>query len=183
MTALPALNADTASAAAADLLNAVEAAFGTVPNLARVMANSPALLGGYLELSGALNYGVLDARTRELIALAVAEGNGCVYCLSAHAYFAEHAAHLSVADIEAARRGTSADPRIHAVIEFASAVNSKRGGITDAELAAVRDAGVTDEEIAEIIGHVAVNVLTNFFAKATRVAPEFPLVSPYDDAA
>jgi uncharacterized peroxidase-related enzyme len=183
VTALPALHAETASAAAADLLNAVEAAFGTVPNLARVMANSPALLGGYLELSGALNYGVLNARTRELIVLAVAEGNGCAYCPSAHAYFAEHAGHLSRADIDAARRGTSTDARVHAVLDFASAVNSKRGGVSDAELGAVRDAGVTDEEIAEIIGHVAVNVLTTFFAKATRVPAEFPLVTPHDDAA
>jgi uncharacterized peroxidase-related enzyme len=183
VTALPALDADTAPEAAAQLQRAVEAAFGTVPSLARVMANSPALLGGYLELNGALNYGVIDAKTRELIALTVAEGNGCAYCLSAHAYIAEHVAHASPADIDAARRGTSTDTRTRAVLEFAAAVNRERGGVSNAQLGAVRDAGVADEAIAEIIGHVAVNALTNFFAKATRVSPEYPLVMPYDDAA
>ena len=65
------------------LLEAVGKKLGLVPNLTRVMANSPAVLKAYLEFSGALAGASLPARTRELIALAVGEANGCDYCLAA----------------------------------------------------------------------------------------------------
>lgn len=121
-------------------------------------------------------------RVREQIALALAQENGCTYCLSAHTYFAGHAAKLRPEELNAARRGTSSDPRVHAILKFASAVNRGCGDISESELAAARDAGLTDEEFAEIIGHVAVNVLTNYFAKAAGVPVDFPLVTPADAA-
>ena len=65
---------------------------GMVPNLFRVVANSPAAPEGYLGLSGALTKGSLPAATRERIALAVVEVNGCRYCLSAHSYLGENIA-------------------------------------------------------------------------------------------
>ena len=75
---------DAAPAAAQPLLEVVGKQLGSVPNLFRVVANSPAALEGYLGLSGALGKGTLPAATRERIALAVAEINGCSYCLAAH---------------------------------------------------------------------------------------------------
>ena len=91
------------------------------------MANSPALLTGYLDLSGALSRGVLDAANRERIALTVAQANGCSYCLSAHSYLAEHVAHLDAEEITAARKATAADPKTAAIFAFAAAVNDGRG--------------------------------------------------------
>jgi len=64
---------DAAPAAARASLQAVHKQFGLVPNLFRVVANSPAALEGYLGLNAALAKGALDAKTRERIALAVAE--------------------------------------------------------------------------------------------------------------
>ncbi len=52
----------------------------------RAIANSPAALEGYLGLNGALAKGTLEPATRERIALAIAEVNGCDYCASAHTY-------------------------------------------------------------------------------------------------
>ena len=72
-----------APAASQPLLQTVEKQLGSVPNLFRLIANSPAALEGYLSLSGALAKGSLPAATRERIALAVAELNGCGYCLAA----------------------------------------------------------------------------------------------------
>ncbi len=97
--------------AARPALNETRRKLGTVPNLFRVIANSPAALAGYLGLSGALAGGVLDAATRERIALAVAEFNGCGYCLSAHTYLARNVAKLDAAEVAANRDGTSGDPR------------------------------------------------------------------------
>ena len=81
-----------APAASRPLLEAVQKQLGSVPNLFRIVGNSPAALEGYLGLNGALAKGALDARTRERIALVVAEANGCDYCLSAHTYLGKNLA-------------------------------------------------------------------------------------------
>ena len=178
MTALPAVDPATAQPEAAEALAMAQAAFGSVPNLTRVMANSPATLRGYLELAGALDDGLLAPGVRERIALLVAEQNGCAYCLSAHSYVAERLLRLPADEIAAAREGESADPRTRTLLQLASAINSGRGHVADAVVEAARDAGVSDGEIAEVIGHVAANAFSNYFAKAARVEVDFPPVAP-----
>ena len=177
MSHLPLLDPATASGHQTDMFAEVRRRMGAVPNMTRAMGNSPALLRGYLDLSGALSRGVLSAATRELIALTVAQGNSCSYCLSAHSYAAEHVAHLAADEITAARKATAADPKTTAILKFAATVNDGRGDIAAEDLAAARAAGVTDEEIAETIGHVALNVLTNYFNKAVDVDIDFPVVT------
>ncbi len=86
---------DAAPAATHASLKTVEKQLGGVPNMFRVVANSPAALSGYLQLSAASAQGGLDAATRERIALAVAELNGCGYCLSAHSFLGRKVAKLS----------------------------------------------------------------------------------------
>lgn len=178
MPHLPSVDPATIVAApVSDLFTEVQRRLGAIPNMTRVMANSPALLKGYLDLSSALGQGVLDLAVRERIALTVAQGNGCSYCLSAHSYLAEHAAHLEADEIAAARKADAADAKTAAILAFAAAVNDGRGTVTDEDVAPARAAGVTDEEIAETIGHVALNVLTNYFNKAADVDIDFPVVS------
>lgn len=177
MGALPLIDPTTATGPVADLLAAVQRGLGVTPNMTKAMANSPALLKGYLDLSGALGKGVLSPATREQIALAVAQHNACSYCLSAHSYLAEHVTHLSADGVAAARQSTAADAKTAAVLAFAAAVNDSRGSITATDLDTVRAAGATDEEIAETIGHVALNVLTNYFNKAAGVDIDFPVVT------
>lgn len=177
MTALPLVDPATAPARTADLLAAVHRGLGVTPNMTRAMANSPAVLQGYLQLSAALASGRLTAAVREQVALAVAQGNACDYCLSAHSYLAEHVAHLDVDDIAAARKADAADPRTAAVLRLAAEVNDTRGAVGAGSLDAARAAGVSDEEIAETIGLVALNVLTNYFNKAADVELDFPRVS------
>ncbi|HEY2213756.1 MAG TPA: carboxymuconolactone decarboxylase family protein [Acidimicrobiales bacterium] len=176
MSNLSLIDPATASGPAADLLVGVQKSLGVTPNMTKAMAHSPALLQGYVDFNGTLNGGVLTPAVREQIALAVAQNNGCNYCLSAHTYMAEHVAHLSEDVIAAARRSESADAKTAALLAFATAVNDTRGSVTSQQFDAVRAAGANDEEIAETIGHVALNVLTNFFNKAADVAIDFPLV-------
>jgi AhpD family alkylhydroperoxidase len=142
------------------------------------MANSPAPLKGYPDLSGALNRGVLNAATRERIALTVAQANACSYCLSARSYLAEHVARLDQNEITAARKATASDSKTSAILTLAATVNDGRGSLTDDDLGAARAAGLTDEEIAETIGHVALNVLTNYLNKAANVDDDFPVITP-----
>ena len=128
---------EDAPAAAQPLLDAVAKQLGLVPNLFRLVSLSPAALQGMLGLNGALTK-ALDVKTRERIALAVAQVNGCDYCLSAHTYLGLNLARMDGAEIALNRKGASSDPRAHAAVHFAAKVAETRGKVTDADLQAVR---------------------------------------------
>lgn len=166
-----------APAASQPALEAVNKQLGIVPNLFRVVANSPAALEGYLALSGALGKGSLAAATRERIALAVGEINGCNYCLSAHSYIGKNMAKLDDAEILANRRGHSTDAVADAAVSFAVAVTKARGHVSDADVAAVKAAGYTDAQVVEIVLHVALNTLTNYVNEVAQTVIDFPVAS------
>jgi len=171
------VSVEVAPAGSQPLLNAVKSQLGAVPNLFRVVSNSPAALEGYLALNGALGKGVLDAPTRERIALAVAELNGCSYCLSAHTFLGKNKAHLDDAEIAANRDGRSHDAKAEAALRFALKVVEARGHVSDADVSDVRLAGYGDAEIVEIVVHVALNTLTNYVNEVARTAIDFPAVT------
>jgi uncharacterized peroxidase-related enzyme len=173
MSRLQAVDPTAATGKAQALLEGVRNKLGLVPNMMRTMASSPAVLDGYLGLSGALGAGQLPASLREQIALAVAQANGCGYCLAAHSLLGSKAG-LTDGDVAAARRGEATDPRDRAAIRFALAVVASRGGVDDAELGRVRGAGFGDGEIAEIVAHVALNVLTNYLNRVADTEIDFP---------
>jgi uncharacterized peroxidase-related enzyme len=165
-----------APAASQPLLEAVRAQLGVVPNLFRVVASSPAALEGYLGLNGALAKGALDAKTRERLALAVAELNGCDYCLSAHAYLGKNLARLDDAEMQANREGGSSDPKAAAALRFATQLVVARGRVTDADVRAVKAAGYDDAQVVEIVLHVALNTLTNYVNEVAQTEIDFPVV-------
>lgn len=165
-----------APAASQSALNAVVGQLGSAPNMFRAIANSPQALEGYLAMSGALAKGSLPAPTRERLALAVAEINGCDYCLSAHTYLARNLAKLDDAEITANRNGASNDPKADAAVRFAAIVAIRRGQVTDAEFAAVKAAGYTDAQVIEIVQHVALNIWTNYFNEVFQTEVDFPVV-------
>ncbi len=175
--ALPA-TPDAAPAAAQPLLADVRAALGSVPNLFRLVANSPAALKGYLGLNSALAGGTLDARTRERIALAVAEINGCSYCLAAHTYIGRNLLKLDESEIAANRAGRSGDAKADAAVRFAALVAERRGQVDATDVAAVKAAGYGDGEVVEIVAHVALNVLTNYINETFQTDIDFPAVTP-----
>src|SRR5438045_3348534 len=103
-TRLCPVDPERATGPARELLAGVQAQLGMTPNMMRTMAVSPAVLKGYLQLNAALAGGALPAKTREQLALLVAETNGCDYCIAAHAALGSGAG-LSPSQIEAAREG------------------------------------------------------------------------------
>jgi uncharacterized peroxidase-related enzyme len=159
------------------LLEAVNQLLGSVPNMFRLIANSPAALEGYLSMNGALGKGQLPAATRERVALAVAEINGCDYCLSAHTYLAKNIAKLDDAEITANRNGASNEPKADAAVRFAAQVTRKRGQVSQSDFSAVRAAGYTDAQILEIVQHVALNTWTNLVNNVFETAIDFPVVT------
>ena len=166
---------EAAPAASQPLLAAVNAQLGVVPNLFRLVGTSPAALQGLLGLSGALGK-TLDARTRERIALATAQVNGCDYCLSAHSYLATNLAKLSDAEITLNRNGHSGDAKADAAVVFAAKVARSKGKISDGDVAAVKLAGFSEAQVIEIVANVALNVFTNFVNNVAETEIDFPVV-------
>ena len=168
---------EASPAASQPLLQAVKKQLGVVPNLFRLVGNSPAALEGYLGLNGALAKGALEAPTRERIALAVAEINGCDYCLSAHSYLASNLAKLSEAEISANRDGGSTDPKADVAVRFAVKLVNARGHVSAADVQAVKQAGYSDPQVIEIVLHVALNTLTNYVNEMAKTEIDFPVVT------
>ena len=141
--------------------------------MTRAMANAPAVLDGYLHLSGALGKGTLPARAREQIALAVAQANDCDYCLAAHSTIGKMAG-LTAEQIVDSRKGSAVDPKADALIRFALKVLDSRGSVSDSDLKNVRDAGFDDGAIAEVVANVALHVFTNYFNRMAETDLDFP---------
>jgi uncharacterized peroxidase-related enzyme len=167
---------DAAPAAAQPLLHAVKGQLGIVPNVFRLAATSPAALKGYVSMLNALNEGSLPAPTRERVALAVAEVNGCEYCLSAHTYLAKNVAKLDDAEIAANRNGASNDPKADAAVRFAVKVARDRGHVSEEDLRAVKLAGYDNAQVIEIVQHVALNSWTNYINEVAKTEIDFPVV-------
>lgn len=175
MARLPIQSVETAVGSNKDIFAALQKGLGVVPNMTRVMANSPAVLQAFAQFNGALGGAKLPAQMREQIALLTAEHNECTYCLSAHTAIGK-AVGLTQAQIDGARHEESADPKTLAALQFAKAVLAARGGVGEGDLRAVRAAGFGDAEIAEIVAAVALNVFTNYFNRAFDVDVDFPVV-------
>ncbi|NDV09710.1 carboxymuconolactone decarboxylase family protein [Rhodococcus sp. IEGM 248] len=174
MSGLPQIDPTTATGKGGALLTQVQKALGVTPKMTKVMANSPALLEGYLALSGALNHGALPAAVRERLAIATAEANGCGYCLSAHIYIGANITEIDGDELEKARTAQSADSHTAALLALWDTIVRGRGSVDDD----VEAAGVTDAEIAEVVEHIALNVLTNYFNVLSGVDNDWPVVSP-----
>ena len=175
MPRIQAIDPAQAHGRARELLDGVQKKLGITPNLMRTMANQPAVLDAYLRFGDALGQGGFDARAREAIALATAGANACDYCASAHSAISR-SLKVEPAEIEARLAGRSADPKLQAALSFARAVVAKRGLVTDADLAAARQAGHGDGAIVEIVANVALNILTNYINHVARTEIDFPVV-------
>ncbi|CAN7589114.1 carboxymuconolactone decarboxylase family protein [Variovorax paradoxus] len=165
----------TASPEQSALLDGIQAQLGMVPNFLKVFANSPTALKAFLGLYGVAGAGELAALDRERIALALAQQNGCQYCVSAHTAIGRKTG-LSSDEIAAARAGTSDDPTSASILKFARSLMEKHGDVSALELAEIRSAGISDAQIVEIITHVGMNFLTNILGKASLVDIDFPTV-------
>jgi uncharacterized peroxidase-related enzyme len=169
------ITADTATPEQKALYDAIHAKLGMVPNFLKVFANSPAALKAFLGLHSIAGDGSLEPKTRERIALALAQQNSCEYCLSAHTAIGRKAG-LDGAEIEANRSGSSQDEKAAVAVRFARSLVTHMGEVTTAELLEMRNAGYSESDIVEVITHVGMNILTNLLGKAGRVNIDFPKV-------
>ena len=127
-----------------ELLEAVNGLLGATPNMTTTMARS-SVLDGWLP-----------------------------YCLSAHTYLGANVAKLDADELELARHFRSSDPKSAAILAFAEAVVRTKGGVGDSDIQAAREAGLTDAELGDVVGHVAVNVFDQLLQPRVRRRRRLP---------
>jgi uncharacterized peroxidase-related enzyme len=176
MSRLPLVDPAAATAERKAVLDQIHGAFGTTPNMFKAVANSTAALQMMWGAFGALGGGTLSSKLGEQIAVAIADRNRCEYCLAAHTALGRKAG-ASGEEMARAQAGESGDPAVAAALAFALKVVEARGQVSDADVQRLRDNGYGDEQIMEILAHVALNIFTNYTNVAFAVPVDFPAVA------
>lgn len=170
------LQIQTVPTASQPLLAQIHQAFGATPNMFKAVANSSAALQSMWAAFGALGKGTLGSKLGEQIAVAIANRNRCEYCLAAHTVLGQQAG-ATATEMASAQAGQSDDARTAAALRFALKVVEQRAQLDDADVAALRSVGFGDEQIVEILAHVALNLFTNYINVALDVPVDFPKVA------
>jgi len=164
---IPPLDPQSTVGPAREIFDKLQAKVGAVPNLYRALA-------AYVSLNEALAKAKLEPELREKIALAVAQRNGCGYCVSAHSFLAKRSG-IGPAAIAEARAGGAAEPHEAAALALALRLVEGHGWLSDAELSQARAAGLTDGELVEIVALVAANTFSNYLNLVARTPIDFPI--------
>lgn len=179
MSRIPAHTLHTVPDGSREIAGALERRMGSLLNIHATMAHSPVVLAAYHGMSQAIAlHGTFDARTREAIALAVANQNECDYCQAAHTASGRRTG-MSEAQIRQIRLGeVDFDARIAAITELARSAAANTGDVPDAVWQAGLDAGWHYDELVEAFAHVAVNLFTNYFNHYARTDLDLPEAEP-----
>jgi uncharacterized peroxidase-related enzyme len=155
-------NIDSAPEAARPLLEKAESAFGFVPNILGVMAESPALLEAYMGHRRLFEKTDFSATEKQVVLLAVSQDNGCGYCKAAHSGIASM---QKVPDdvIEAVVNGQSIDDdKLEALREFTQRVVSTRGNPEGTDIDAFLEAGYSKRHVLDVITGVGMKTMSNY---------------------
>jgi len=157
-----------------ELFDSVQKAFGVIPNTAKVMANSAAVLDSFLAFATAMQDAKIGSKLHNQVKLTTSETNACDYCTSILIAVAPSAG-LSPDDILAGRTGRTDDKRTKAAMAFAHDVLENRGKVGNDRLADVRAAGFGDAEIVEIVASVVLGCFTNFLNSVADTELDIPM--------
>lgn len=174
MSRIKPVTVEQAPAAVKPVFDQLKAMMGRVPNMFLNMANSPATLNAFMTLNQLMEKTSLPPKLKAKLALVVGQANGCNYCLSAHSAIAKNMG-LQEQDILQARKGVSDEKKTSAILQFAKSVVEKHGAVSDQEVTNLKQQGVTDQEICEIVLVITLNTFTNFFNNVVSTDIDFPL--------
>lgn len=165
---------DKATGQVKEIYGVLKKNFGRVPNIFLHLGNAPAALEAFVQLNECANKTSLPPSLRSAISLTIAQINRCAYCLSAHAAIATNQG-MDDSTIHNARNAQSTDKKTATILQFVKKCVEKRGDLHDEDLKALKAAGVSDQEVAEIVLLVALNMYTNYFNKIINTEIDFPL--------
>lgn len=152
----------TAAPAAAAILDGVQAAWGFVPNLHRVLAESPAALEAYAALWTIAEKTAFTPVERNIAYLAIIFENECTYCMAGHSNLSKMAG-VNAADIAAIRANQPlVDERAQALRTFAAQLTRQRGAVSPAQVSAFKTAGFGNQAILDLLVLAATKLISNY---------------------
>lgn len=174
MSRLTSIQPENATDKTADLFGAIKKAMGKVPNAYQTIGIAPEMLAQALQHNAALAKGSLNKKELEAINLLVSEISGCDYCLAAHTLMAKKAG-FSSEQIHALRRGEYAEEaQLDALVKFAQTLVTTTGTLPEADVAALRNAGFSDQQVIEIISAISAILFTNMVNRVNDTVVDFP---------
>lgn len=153
---------ETAPENSKSVLQNVEKAYGFLPNLIAIFAESPAAAEAYPALSGFFDKSGFTPTERQIVLMTNNRLNNCTYCMAAHTTISKM---QSVPDdvLQALRDGTAlADPKLEALRVFSIKMNENRGFVEKADLDAFLAAGYTKANVLEVVLGMALKVMSNY---------------------
>lgn len=171
MSRLADIREQDATGKAADIFAGIKKAMGKVPNAyLTIGGHSPAALQQALAHNAMLHKGSLSAQQLEAINLSVSGD----YCLAAHTLMAKKAG-FSSEQIHALRRGEYAEEaQLDALVKFAQTLVTTTGTLPEADVAALRNAGFSDQQVIEIISAISAILFTNMVNRVNDTVVDFP---------
>lgn len=143
-------------------LAAVDATWKFIPNLHRVLAESPETLTAYDALFGLFAKSSLSPAEQQVVYLSAIYIHECEYCMAGHSVLAKMAK-LPDQAVRAIRDDRAiADARLEALRQFTQAMVRQRGMIGDGTIDAFVKAGFTKRNVLEVILAIATKVISNY---------------------
>ncbi len=166
----------TADDIAKPVLTELKGKFGMLPNFFGALGIDGVSLESFLALQAKAEKTSLSKRDQELLALAVANYNGCHYCVSAHTFTAKKMAGLTAEECVNAQKGRASDTKEQLIIDIALQILQNRGQLEDSLVEKAMAAGFTEAEIIQITLFTALNTFTNWLNNIVNPEIDFPQV-------
>ncbi|WP_345797903.1 carboxymuconolactone decarboxylase family protein [Castellaniella sp. MT123] len=167
---------ESAPVAARPALEAAKAELGFIPNLYGNLAEAPAALQAYFDLSAQFDKTSLTPVERQVTLLAISVENNCEFCVAAHSVIARKMVKVPDAVVDALRAGTTLpDTHLEALAAFTRAVVRERGFVPSAAVDTFVKAGFTRQQVIEVVLAVSMKTLSNYanHLTHTKTNPEF----------
>ncbi len=168
---------ETAPAASKPLLEHSLQAYGFIPNLHAVMAESPEHLDAYKKVHDLFQETSLGVAERNVVWLAINVEHGCHYCVPAHTWIAK-AQGLDAATIEALREARPLpDARLEKLRVFTLQLLRQRGNVSQSDVQSFLAAGFTQRHVLDIVLGLAQKIMSNYVNHLAQTSVDGPFAA------
>jgi uncharacterized peroxidase-related enzyme len=161
---LPTLEPQQAEPLSEKRLIEAEKRLGFMPNMYKLMANSPGMFDTYVQgYNHFRDRSGFSPAEQEVVFLTISRLNGCNYCMGAHSFIADRMSGVPAAVTDAIRDDKPIEEaRLSALHRFTATIVNTRGLPAKRDVDAFIEAGYSERHILEIILAIAVKTISNY---------------------
>ncbi|WP_103071171.1 carboxymuconolactone decarboxylase family protein [Aquimarina sediminis] len=159
-----------------ELYTAIIKTFGGVPNLFKMLGDTPNILEAVLLLnSSTTSDGGLTSKDVEQIALTVSSINACNYCVATHVAVGSQ---FKIPEEELMNniKGISDTPKMSAILNFTKEVVLNKGKADPNTVTNLKKNGIENSTILEILTVIGLYTFLNYLNHLTQPVLDFPEV-------